>query len=145
RKGLKAEEEVLDTVRRSRNGRIQKALGNPEEGIPPQVVGSGPPHYGYKYIRDNKGTVIGYELNYDVIHKEPDGTEWTEVKVVRFIFESAANGVSLNQIAAILNEKGIPTQYASAGKRRKGMKEDPYWQRARLGDMLKETVYYGEY
>src|SRR5260370_33772989 len=45
RKGLKAEEEVLDMVRRSRNGRRQKALGNPEEDIPPQVVGDGPPLY----------------------------------------------------------------------------------------------------
>ena len=47
-KGLKAEEEILDMVRRTTNGRREKALGNPEEGIQPQVVGSGHQRYGYK-------------------------------------------------------------------------------------------------
>ncbi len=145
RKGLKAEEEVLDMVRRTTNGRLQKALGNPEEGIPPQVVGNGTRCYGFKYVRDNKGTIIGYELNLDVIYVDKDGVEWTEVKVVRFIFELAADGVSLRQIAAILNEKGIPTQYVSAGIRHKGAKEDPRWQRGRLSRMVKDTIYSGEY
>lgn len=145
RKGLKAEEEILDTVRRTTNGRRQKALGNPEEDIPPQVVGNGHAHYGYKHARNDKGTIIGYELNLDVIYIDKDDTEWTEVMVVRFIFESAANGVSLNQIAAILNEKGIPTALVGRGKQCKGMKEEPCWQRMNLSRMLKDTTYYGEY
>jgi site-specific DNA recombinase len=144
-KGLKAQEEIIDMVRRTTNGRLQKALGNPDENVLPQVVGNGIRLYGYKYARDDKGTIIGYELNVDVIHTEPDGTKWTEVKVVRFIFESAANGVSTYKIAGMLNEKGIPTLYASAGKRRKGMTEDPLWQHANLSRMLKNTSYYGEY
>ena len=144
-KGLKAEEEVLDTVRRTTNGRIQKALGHPEVKVTPIVVGNGHRCYGYKFVRNDKGTIIGYELNYDVIHKEPDGTEWTEVKVVRFIFESAADGVSCRKIAEILNEKGIPTPYMSAGIRRKGSKEEPVWQRQVISDKIKDTIYYGEY
>ena len=145
RKGLKAEEEILDTVRRTTNGRRQKALGNPEEDISPQVVGNGRSHYGYKYVRNDRGTIIGFELNMDVIYIDKDGTEWTEVAVVRFIFESAANGVSLNQIAATLNEKGIPTAYVGRDMQRKGMKEKPCWQRVNLSRMVKDTTYYGEY
>ncbi len=143
-KGLKAEEEVMDLVRRTTNGRREKALGDPEKGIPPQIVGSGNRRYGYKFTYNQRGTRIGYELNYDVIHVEPDGTEWTEVTVVIFIFESAANGVSLRQIAAILNEKGIPTPYVSRGKRHKAMKENPRWQQAIIGRKVKDTGYFGE-
>lgn len=145
RKGLKAEEEVLDMIRRSRNGRRQKALGNPDEKILPQVVGCGTRRYGYKFIRNNTGTVIGYELNYDILHKEPDGTEWTEVKVVRFIFESVASGVSLRKLTEILNEKEIPTPYASKGIRTKNMTEYPRWQHRGLSDIIKDTTYYGEH
>ena len=142
RKGLKAEEEVLDMVRRTTNGKRQKALGNPDEKILPQVVGSGMHHYGYKYVRNDKGTVIGYELNYDVIYVDKDGIEWTEVKIVLFIFESVANGVSCNQIAKILNEKGIPTPLVGRGIRHK---EKSCWQRINLSRILKDTIYYGEY
>jgi len=145
RKGLKAEEEILDTVRRTTNGRRQKALGNPEEDTPPQVVGNGVQHYAYKYVRSDKGTIIGYELNLDVIYVDKDSVEWTEVMVVRFIFESVANGVSLNQIASILNEKGVPTALVGRGIRYKGMKEKPCWQRMNLSRMVKDTIYYGEY
>ncbi len=145
RKGLKAEEEILDMVHRTTNGRRQKALGNPDEKILPQVVGNGYRCYGYKHVRDNKGTIIGYELNLDIIHVDKDDVKWTEVMVVRFIFESAADGVSCEQIAAILNEKGIPTQYVSDVIRRKGMREDSRWQRSTISHKLKDTIYYGEY
>src|SRR5258707_2559748 len=144
RKGLKAEEEVLDMVRRTSAGRREKALGNPEMGIPPQVVGSGSRHYGYKFVTNAKGTRIGYELNFDVIFVEPDGTEWTEVKVVIFIFESAANGISLRKIAAILNEKGIPDPGRSKGTRKEGLKEDQCWQHMKVGRVVEHTGYYGE-
>jgi hypothetical protein len=76
---------------------------------------------------------------------EPDGTEWTEVKVVVFIFESAAAGVSTHQIAAILNEKGIPTPYTTKGRRQKGMKEDLVWQPRTRRRILNNIAYYGEY
>jgi site-specific DNA recombinase len=145
RKGLKAEEEILDMVRRTTNGRREKALGNPEEDTPPQIVGSPFRCYGYKFVKNAKGTIVGYELNYDAIHTEPDGTEWTEIMVVRFIFESAANGISLHQMAATLNEKGIPTPFISKGLHYKNMKEAPRWQSMNLGRLLKNTAYYGEY
>ncbi len=144
RKGLKAEEEIVDMVRRTSAGRREKALGDPEKNIPPQVVGSGNHRYGYKFVKNKKGTTIGYELNLDVIYVDKDGVEWTEVKVVTFIFESAADGVSLHQIAGILNEKGIPTIYAGRGIRHKGMKEDSCWQRSTISSIVKYPGYYGE-
>ncbi len=144
-KGLKAEEEILDIVRRTKNGRREKALGNSKDNIPPQVVGTGTQHYGYRYVRNNKGTRIGYELNHDVIYVDKDGVEWTEVKVVIFIFKSAADGISLPQIATILNEKGIPTSFAGRGIRSQNMKEEALWQRVNLGRIVKDTTYYGEH
>ena len=145
RKGLKAEEEILDMVRRTTDGRRQKALGNPEEGILPQVVGNGLQRYGYKYVRNDKGSIIGYEKNHHVMYVDKDEVEWTEVKVVVFIFESAADGVSLRKIAEILNEQGIPTSFVGRGIRRKGMKEDPRWQPVNLSRIVRDTAYYGEY
>src|SRR3989440_5885323 len=93
-KGIKAEEEVKDLVRRTSDGRRQKALGDTEKGIPGQLVGNAARLYGYQYIVDAHGNRIGYELNFSIVHVEADGTEWTEVAIVRFIFESAAEGIS---------------------------------------------------
>ncbi len=45
-KGYKAEEEVNDFVRRTRNAIRDKALGNSEKGIPPKVIGNGTRMYG---------------------------------------------------------------------------------------------------
>lgn len=144
-KGVKAEEEVIDLVRRTRDGRREKVLGNAEKEIPQQIIGGGLRLYGYHFVLSEKGIRIGYALNLDVIHLEPDGIEWTEAKVVVFIYESAANGVSTHQITAMLNEKGIPTPYSTKGRRQKGMKEDPVWQTRSIQRILKNAAYYGEY
>ncbi len=144
-KGYKAEEEINDFVRRTRDGKREKALGNEEKGIPQQIIGSGERLYGYKFILNDKGIRVGYTLNLDIIHVEADGTEWTEVKIIVFLFESAAKGVSTHQLARILNAKGIPTPFASKGRRNKRMKEELVWQRNTIGHLLQNTAYYGEY
>jgi len=145
-KGVKAEQEITDFVRRTRDGKREKALGNEEKGRPGQIVGNGVRLYGYKYVRSEKGTPINFTPNLDVIFVEEDGTKWTEVTVVVFVIESAANGVSTHQIAAILNTKGIPTPFITKGHRkRRNMKEEPVWQRNTIGNMIKDTAYYGEY
>ena len=144
-KGYKAEEEVNDFVRRTRDGKREKALGNENKGIPQQIVGTGNSLYGYKFVLNEKGVRVGYALNHAVIFVEADGTEWTEVSVVMFIFESAANGVSTHQIVRILNDKGIPTPYLTRGKRVKGMTDEPIWQPDTICRLLKNTGYYGEY
>jgi DNA invertase Pin-like site-specific DNA recombinase len=145
-KGYKAEEEITDFVRRSKDGKREKALGNEEKGIPGQLIGSGDRLYGYTFVLNEKGIHSNYILNLDVIFVDEDGTEWTEVTVVVFIFESAANGVSLRQLAVILSAKGIPTPYMTKGrKRHKGMKEESVWQHKSISDIIKDPAYYGDY
>jgi site-specific DNA recombinase len=144
-KGIKAEEEILDLVRRTKAGRREKALGNEEKGIPGKIVGNGTRLYGYQFLYDAKGARIGYELNVSVVHVEEDGTEWTEVAVVRFIFESAADGISTRQICRMLNEKGIPSPFVTKGMKDRRITEQPTWQPPVIGRMLKNSAYYGEY
>lgn len=144
-KGIKAEEEILDLVRRTSDGRREKALGDEEKGIPGRLVGNGTRLYGYRYLCNEKGDRIGFELNFSIVHVEADDTEWTEVAVVRFIFESAADGVSTRQICRILNQKGIPSPFVTKGMKDKRVTEPPFWQPQVIGRMLKNSAYYGEY
>ncbi len=143
-RGYKAEEEVKDFVRRSRGGKRAKATGNKEKGIPPRIVGTGHRIYGYTYVLNEKGKRVGFTLNTDVILVEADGTEWTEVKVVVFIFESVAKGLSHRAIAHILNEKGIPTPYVAKGLKRKGMVGTPEWLLSTINKILNQSAYWGE-
>ena len=144
-KGYKAEDEINDLVRRTSDGRREKALGNEEKGLPGHIVGNGTRLYGYQYLYDEKGARIGYELNFSVVHVAEDGTEWTEVAVVRFIFVSAADGISTRQICRMLNEKGIPSPFVTKGMKDRRVKKQPSWQPQVLGRMLKNSAYYGEY
>lgn len=144
-KGIKAEEEINDFVRRSKDGKREKALGNQEKNIPGRILGTGMRLYGYEFVLNEKGSRVGYILNETIIYVEADGTEWTEVKIVIYIFEAAARGVSTHQIARTFEEKGIPTPYATRGKHNKGMREDSVWQRNTISQILKNTAYYGEY
>jgi site-specific DNA recombinase len=144
-KGNKAEEEINDLVRRTRNGKREKALGNEDKGIPRQIVGTGNRLYGYEFVCNERGIRVGYKLKLDVIYVEADGTEWTEVKVVLFIYESAASGIPIRTICATLNAKQIPTSYETKGMRHKLMKKVAVWQPAVVSHMLKNTAYYGEF
>lgn len=144
-KGYKAEDEINDLVRRTSDGRREKALGVAEKGIPPKIVGNGARLYGYQYLYDEKGERIGYELNFSVVHVGEDGTEWTEVTVVRFIFVLAADGISTRQICRMLNEKGIPSPFVTKGMQDRRVKKQPSWQPQVIGRMLKNSAYYGEY
>src|SRR5258708_4781407 len=143
-KGKASEDEVKNTRYRTMGGRRAKALGDPEKGIPPRLVGNGQRIYGYKYIIGEKGRRIGIELNYAVVYVEPDGTEWTEVKVVRFIFEQADNGVSLTKIAEILNQKGIPSPYVTKQMRAKNMRGESTWLTSTLSRVVRQSAYWGK-
>src|SRR5437588_1528764 len=144
-KGIKAEEEIKDLVRRTSEGRRQKALGNAEKGIPGKIVGNSTRLYGYRFIVDEHGDRIGYELNVSVVYTQADGTEWTEVTVVQFIFESAASGISIRQICKILNQTGIPSPFVTKGMKQRKVTETPTWQPQVIGRMLRNTAYFGEY
>ncbi len=142
-RGSKAEDEINDLVRRTTDGRREKALGNEKRA--PKIIGQGIRPYGFKYIYDDKGKRSGYELNYTVVHIDESGNEWTEVKVVIFIFESAAKGVTIRQIGQRLNEIGIPTPYESKGMKAKNAKDIPLWQPPVISRMLKNSDYWGEH
>jgi site-specific DNA recombinase len=143
-RGYQAEGELNNTRRRSMNAKRVKLEGNKEKGIAPVVEGSGHRYYGYKYVLDARGKRVGIELNYDVIFVDEDGTEWTEVRVVTYIFENAANGVTLREIAKFLNEKKIPTPYVAKGIITKNQKYAPSWQASNVSLITRNSVYYGE-
>ncbi len=73
------------------------------------------------------------------------GKTWTEVTVVIFIFESAANGVSIHEICNILNRKGIPSPYVAKGIKTKRMNGTSVWQTITVSRLLKKSAYYGEF
>ena len=142
-KGYQAEEELNNTRRRSMNAKRTKLEGDQQKGIEPRVGGDGHRYYGYKFVLDDRGKRIGVSLNHDVIKVDEDGTEWTEVKVIIYIFESAASGVPLRQIAKALNERGIPTPYVTKSIQSKRMKH-PLWQTSAISRITRNSVYYGE-
>lgn len=140
-KGYKAEQEVKDFVRRTSDARREKALGN--ENIKQKVVGNGLRPYGYKFVLDGKGRREGLEPDFTIIHVDATGEEWTEVKVVIFIFESSASGISIRNIAGLLNEKGLPPPFVTKAINAK--RQDLLWQPSGVHKILQNSVYWGEY
>ncbi|HVB25729.1 MAG TPA: recombinase family protein [Ktedonobacteraceae bacterium] len=143
-KGYQAEEELNNIRRRTMNGKRVKIEGNKDKGIAPVIGGNGHRYYGYKYILDERGKRIGISLNVDVIKVDEDGTEWTEVRVITYMFETAASGVTLRQIAKYLNEKGIPPPYAAKSVTSKNMRHAPAWQASAVSRLVRNSVYYGD-
>ncbi|HEU5375457.1 MAG TPA: recombinase family protein [Ktedonobacteraceae bacterium] len=129
--GFKAEEELNDIRRRTMNGKRAKVEGK-EDGVTKKLIGSGTRLYGYKWTYSTKGKREGYELNLDVLMIDEDSIEWTEVKVVTFVFKSSSEGMTIRDICRYLNSRGIP---ASKG----GL-----WQPATIGQMLRKRAYTGE-
>jgi site-specific DNA recombinase len=146
-KGYKAEEEVNDFVRRSKNAIRHKALGDPEKGIPPKVVGKGIRTYGYKFVCDSRGKRESLALNYDVIWVDSKGIAWTEVRVVAFIFRCAKRRIGLRQICQRLNQIGIPAPSITIGRKYKSrglQAEKVIWHAAVVSKMLRNPTYAGK-
>jgi len=112
-------------VERVTRGRMYRGKEN--------LLGHGIPLYGYSYIDTKEYNKARYVLNHTVIHKDAEGQEWTEVKVVVFIYTSYLDGYGLRKISLMLTEKGIPT--------RKGK---PYWNNATIYQILTNRAYTGE-
>lgn len=146
-RGYKAEEEINDLVRRTMGGKRAKAEGRERDGAigQPKIVGNGSRLYGYKWVLNENGKPIGLELNYDVILMDENGEEWTEVRVVRFIFESAAADISIRKIAEMLNDKGIPPPTVTKGIKVRKRTGSPVWQPTVISKILKHSAYWGEY
>jgi hypothetical protein len=131
------------------NGKREKAEGNPEKGIPPKHVGHGRATYGYSWTYSEKHKQDGYTLNFEVVKVDEDGTEWTEVKVVKFIFQSIIEGKSLKRITDTLNAKGIPGPKSvrrSTTAKEQGMlpPKTPIWRYTTVSRMAKNRAYTGE-
>lgn len=146
-KGYKAEEEINDFVRRSKNAIRHKALGDPQKGIPPKVVGNTARLYGYKYVLSSKGKRETLEPNYDVVWVDSKGVVWTEVRVVIFLFRCAKRRIPLRTIARRLNDIGVPPPCVSKGTKftSKGVQaEKLIWQTGTVSRMLRHTGYSGK-
>ncbi len=142
-KGYQAEEELNNIRRRTMNGKKAKATGI-KDGTK-RMVGNHTRTYGYKFTYSENGKKEGYEINCDVILVEEDGKEWTEHKVVIFIFESAAAGVTTREIARILTDKGMPTPTIAKGNKIRRRTGPPVWQPSVVQKVLKNSTYWGEF
>jgi site-specific DNA recombinase len=112
--GMIAEYERAQIVERSRRGKRHKA----QEGL--VNVLSGAP-YGYRYMRKTDNSAAYYE----VIE--------SEAAVVRMVFEVyTQQGLSINAIARMLNERQIPTRTASTR-----------WERSTVWGLLRNPAYQG--
>ena len=51
-------------------------------------------------------TSARYALNTATVLVDEEGKSWSEVEVIRFMFESMANGMSLLRLARLLTQMG---------------------------------------
>jgi site-specific DNA recombinase len=145
-KGKQAEDEIKNMIRRTMGGKRAKAEGRTRDGTigEQKVVGYGPRLYGYNFVPDENGKTKGIEPNHAVILVDETGETWTEVKVVRFIFESARE-VSIRKIAELLNGKQIPPPTVTKGVRVRRWTGEPLWQPSVVREVLHRSAYWGEY
>jgi site-specific DNA recombinase len=113
--GMIAEYERAQIAERSRRGKRHRA----QQGS--INVLSGAP-YGYRYVRKSDTAAAYYEV------LDP------EAAVVRLVFEAyTQQGLSINAIARLLNERQIPTRTATAR-----------WERSTVWGMLRNPAYGGQ-
>jgi site-specific DNA recombinase len=97
-----------------------------------------------EFDRGNMVTAIPYGYEIDIVRSNATGMcQWAikegEAQVVREMFLNRKNGMSLNQIAAILNGRGVPTsRQGSDGK-------VMYWRSSAVWRMLENPMYKGLY
>ena len=112
--GMIAEYERAQIAERSRRGkrhRAQQGLVNVLSGAP----------YGYRYVRKNDNCAAYYEVME------------SEAQVVRMVFELyTQQGLSINAIARMLNERQIPTRTATTR-----------WERSTVWGLLRNPAYRG--
>src|SRR5216684_232702 len=113
--GMIAEYERAQIAERTRRGKRHKA----QQGLV-NVLGGAP--YGYRYIKKSDNAVAYYEVNE------------TEAEIVRTMFDAyTQQGLSINAIARLLNERQIPTRTASTR-----------WERSTVWGILRNPAYEGK-
>jgi site-specific DNA recombinase len=112
--GMIAEHERAQIAERSRRGKRHRA----QQGC--VNVLSGAP-YGYRYVKKSDTSAAYYEVME------------AEAEVVRLVFEAyTQQGLSINAIAGMLNERQIPTRTATTR-----------WERSTVWGMLRNPAYRG--
>src|SRR6266700_1459235 len=112
--GMIAEYERAQIIERTRRGKRHKA----QQGV--VSVLSGAP-YGYRYVRKNDTSAAYFQVLE------------AEAQVVRLVFETyTQQGLSINALARLLNERQIPTRSAKTR-----------WERSTVWDMLRNPAYQG--
>ena len=113
--GMIAEYERAQIAERTRRGRRHKA----KQGV--VNVLSGAP-YGYRYVKKSDNADAYYEINE------------AEAAIVRLMFDAyTRQGLSINAIARLLNERQIPTRKATTR-----------WERSTVWGILKNPAYQGK-
>lgn len=95
------------------------------------------PPYGYLFIDTEREVKGAYKFNHTIIYVDRDKNEWSEYKVVVFIFDLLRDGESLHGVARILNEIGIPPRSTP----RKG---EPHWRAPAIRNLVNNPIYIGE-
>src|SRR5215831_19058061 len=113
--GMIAEYERAQIVERSRRGKRHKA----RQGLVNVLSGAA---YGYRYIKKSDHADAYYEVNE------------AEAEIVRTIFDAyTRQGLSINAIARLLNERQIPTRTAITR-----------WERSTVWGILRNPAYQGK-
>src|SRR5439155_2275364 len=113
--GMIAEYERAQIVERTRRGKRHKA----QQGLV-NVLGGAP--YGYRYIKKSDNADAYYEINE------------AEAEIVRAVFDAyTQQGLSINAIARLLNERQIPTRTAKTR-----------WERSTVWGVLRNPAYQGK-
>ena len=113
--GMIAEYERAQIAERTRRGKRHKA----QQGLV-NVLGGAP--YGYRYIKKSDNAEAYYEVNE------------TEAEIVRTMFDAyTQQGLSINAVARLLNERKIPTRTVKTR-----------WERSTVWGILRNPAYQGK-
>ncbi len=121
-------EQSYQRMQRGKKDRI--AIGKAPNGHPKAA-------YGYIFVDTDRETKGCYEFNHIIIYVDEDGVEWSEYKVMVFIFDLLKEGESLHRVVNKLNDLGIPPP-------KKPLKGEPHWTASTLQRLLKNRIYIGE-
>ena len=111
-KGWMAKGERIKTAERTRRGRVQKA----RQG---EIVGAHPPRFGFRFVRNDKGKAVGYEVDEE------------KMAVVRSVFRMVGEeGMTLYAVRKSLTAAGI---LSPGGKK--------LWHQGYLRTMILDDIY----
>jgi site-specific DNA recombinase len=111
-KGWMAKGERIKTAERTRRGRVQKA----RQG---EIVGAHPPRFGFRFVRNDKGKAVGYEVDED------------QMAIVRRVIRMVGEeGMTLYAVRKSLSAAGI---LSPSGKK--------LWHQGYLRTMILDDIY----